>query len=64
MKTAFQLGVFAFGIVTVGQLAPSLLSDTHMSGWEFARVTLAFFATLFCAYQSFGKKAIEAETAS
>lgn len=61
---AYGLGVFGFGIVTVGQMAPVLLGDESMSNWQFVGLTLTMFLFMFCAYESFGMKSESADTPS
>ncbi|HCF6453719.1 TPA: hypothetical protein NIJ37_003543 [Pseudomonas aeruginosa] len=55
-KKAYGLGVYGFGIVAVGQMAPVLLGDGPMSNWQFAGLTLTVVLAMFCAFKAFGLK--------
>lgn len=63
-KKAYGLGVFGFGVVVVGQMAPVLLGDESMSNWQFAGLTLTVFLFMFCAYKTFGTKSESVDTPS
>lgn len=55
-KKAYGLGVYGFGIVAVGQMAPVLLGDGPMSNWQFAGLTLTVVLAMFCAFKALGLK--------
>ncbi|MBM5458840.1 hypothetical protein H8F21_14825 [Pseudomonas sp. P66] len=55
-KTAYELGVFGFGMVAVGLMAPVLLGDESLSKWQFGGLSLAVFLAIFCACKSFPEK--------
>lgn len=55
-KDAYGLGVFGFGMVSLGQMSPVLLGDTSLSNWHFVGINLTVFTAVFCAYKSFGLK--------
>lgn len=55
-KKAYGLGVYGFGIVAVGQMAPVLLGDSLMSNWQFAGLTLTLAMAMYCAFKAFGLK--------
>lgn len=63
-KKAYGLGVYGFGMISVGQMAPVLLGDGSMSNWQFAMLSLTVFLAMFCAYKSFGMKVESTETPS
>ena len=50
-KTAYHLGVFAFGMLSVGQMVPVLLGD-----WQFAGLTLTVLLTIGCSYKASASK--------
>ncbi|RUE86406.1 hypothetical protein IPC1135_30040 [Pseudomonas aeruginosa] len=62
-KQAYQLGVFSFGMVTAGLVAPGLLGDTPVGGVEFLGASVSFITMIFCAYKSVTLPAEPAETA-
>ncbi|AVX92595.1 hypothetical protein VNPA120661_11940 [Pseudomonas aeruginosa] len=55
-KTAYHLGVFAFGMLSVGQMVPVLLGDESLGNWQFAGLTLTVLLTIGCSYKASASK--------